>query len=267
MAKGMANKAPGFEKNLDYVVRFEPSPRKVRVEFNGQILAESTHMMLMKETRHVPVYYFPLDDVAMEFLTQTDHKSHCSYKGDASYWTVNVGDRSAENAVWAYRAPYDETAAVKGYASFYWRAMDHWYEEAEEIFVHARDPFKRVDVMKSDRHVEVIVGGEKIADSREARFLFETGFPTRYYIPGADVRTELLSPTEQQTSCPYKGDAIYWSAKVGDRLFEDIVWGYPEPLPECTKIKDLYCFFNENVDAVIVDGEEVPKIETPWSKK
>ena len=111
------------------------------------------------------------------------------------------------------------------------------YEEDDEIFVHARDPYKRVDVVNSARPVKVIVGGETVAETTRARFLYETRLPTRYYIPPEDVRMDLLVSSDQVTACPYKGTARYWSVKIGDRVFPDIVWSYPEPIPECPKIK------------------------------
>jgi uncharacterized protein (DUF427 family) len=267
----MATKAPekresGFKSNPDYRITFEPTPRRVRVTFNGETVVDTTDARLLFETRHLPVYYFPKKDVRMELMAPTDHHTHCPYKGDASYWNVTVAGRTAENAVWSYADPFDEVAEIKDYVAFYWNRMDHWFEEDEEVFVHARDPYKRVDVMPSLRHVEVFLGGEKVADTRRAHFLFETRLPVRYYIPAEDVRSEFLVPSEKSTRCPYKGKASYFSAKIGEQLYEDIVWYYPEPIPECPKIRGLLCFYNELVDEIRVDGESVPCPVTPWSK-
>lgn len=259
-------KSPGFAKNPGYVVRLEESPRRVRVAFNGEYVADSTRAKLLFESNHLPVYYFPMEDVRTDLMTPTDHTTHCPFKGHASYWTVNVGDREAENAVWAYRTPYDEMPELKDLCAFYWNRLDHWYEEDEEIFVHPRDPYKRVDVVASARPVRVVLGGETVAETARARFLFETRLPTRYYIPREDVRMDILTPTSSRTRCPYKGEAVYWSADVGGRTYEDIVWSYPEPVPECPKIRDLMCFYNENVDAIFVDGEQVEKPKTKWSR-
>jgi uncharacterized protein (DUF427 family) len=256
----------GFKTNPDYRITFERSPRRVRVKFNGAIIADSTDAHLLFETRHLPVYYFPPAHVRMDLLTATTHHTHCPYKGDASYWTVKVGDKAAENAVWSYREPFAEVAAIKDFVAFYWNLMEGWYEEDDEIFVHPRDPYKRVDVVNSSRPVRVVLGGETIADTKRARFLFETRLPTRYYIPRDDVRMDLLVPSAKLTQCPYKGKASYYSAKIGDRVFEDIVWTYPDPIPECPKIKDYLCFFNEQVDDIFVDGIAQPRPVTPWSK-
>lgn len=248
----------------DQRVEWEPSPRWVRVKFGGEIIADSKRVMMLRETGHRPVYYFPREDVRMDLLTATERTTHCPLKGDAAYWTVKVGDKVAENAVWSYPDPIPEQTGLKGYLAFYWHKMDAWYEEEEEVFVHPRNPYKRVDTLPSSRHIRVVIEGETIADTRRPHLLFETALPTRYYIPKEDVRMELLEPTETHTRCPYKGIASYWSVNVGGKVFEDIVWSYPDPIPECPKIKDLLCFFNEKVD-IYLDGELQERPPSPWS--
>ncbi|MBV8889192.1 MAG: DUF427 domain-containing protein [Alphaproteobacteria bacterium] len=260
------NPQSGFKTNPAYSITFERSPRRVRVKVNGETIADSTDAHLLFETRHLPVYYFPKRDVRMELMRPTQHHTFCPYKGTAAYWTVAVGDRIAENAAWSYPEPFEEVAAIKDYVAFYWDRVDSWHEEDDEIFVHPRDPYKRVDVVNSSRRVRVIVGGEVVADTGNARFLFETRLPARYYIPPEDVRMDLLIPSDKVTACPYKGTARYYSVKIGDRVFRDIVWCYPEPIPECPKIKGYLCFFNEQVDDILIDGVSVPRPVTPWSK-
>jgi uncharacterized protein (DUF427 family) len=256
----------GFKTNPDYKVTLEPSPRRVRVKFNGETIADSTNAHLLYETRHLPVYYFPRSDVRLDLMTPTDHHTFCPYKGTASYWTITVGNKVTENAVWGYPDPFDEVATIKDFLAFYWDRVDAWYEEDEEIFVHPRDPYKRVDVVQSSRPVQIVVGGQVVAETRRARFLFETRLPTRYYIPSEDVRMDLLVPSDKVTRCPYKGKAGYYSVKIDGKLFEDLVWIYPDPIPECPKIKDHLCFFNERVDDILVDGVSQPRPLTPWSK-
>jgi uncharacterized protein (DUF427 family) len=262
----VSNAAPGFATSPDYRITFELSPRRVRVKFGGETVADSTAAHLLFETRHLPVYYFPRADVRMDLLRPTGHHTYCPYKGTASYWTIAAGGRESENAVWGYPEPFDEVAAIRDYVAFYWKQADSWWEEDEEIFVHPRDPYKRVDVTLSSRAVKIVLGGEVVAETTQARFLFETRLPTRYYIPEGDVRMDLLTPTDKTTACPYNGTARYWSARVGGVEYPDIVWSYPDPIPECPKIKGLLCFFNEQVDAIFVDGAEVPRPVTPWSK-
>ncbi len=264
----MSNPTPGYLKNPDHHIHFEASPRRVRVKFGGEWIADSTDMVLMYEVNHLPIYYFPVKDVRLDILHPTDHTSHCQYKGDASYWTIEAGGQTSENAVWAYQTPFDEMTAInlQDYCAFYWDRVDQWFEEDEEIFVHPREPHKRIDTIPSSRSVKVMLGGEAVAETTRAHFLFETGLPTRYYIPAEDVRMDLLSRSDTQTRCPYKGVSSYWTANVGGQKFEDIVWSYPDPVPECPKLKGLLCFFNEQADAIFIDGKEIAKPVTKWTK-
>ena len=260
------DKAFNFEVQAprDHMLYFEDSPRRVRVVFNGEIVADSRRVKLMHEAGLLPVYYFPIEDVRMELLEESDHATHCPFKGDASYWSVSVGDRVAEDAAWSYAEPIDSCPPIAGYLAFYWRKMDHWYEEDEEVFVHPRDPYHRVDVLESSRHVRVKVAGEVVAETQRPTILFEAGLPPRYYILEEDVRMELLEASEKTTQCPYKGVASYYSVEAGDGRVEDLVWYYPEPIPEAAKIEGLLAFFNERVD-LEVDGEKQERPRTQWS--
>jgi uncharacterized protein (DUF427 family) len=249
----------------DHKVDLEPSPRWVRVRFGGQFVADSRRVLLLRETGHVPVYYFPPADVRMDLLVPSGRTSACPHKGEAVHWHVRVGGRTAEEAAWSYIKARSDSPALSGYVAFDWPKMDAWYEEDDEVYVHARDPYKRIDVLHSSRHVRVVVAGLTVADSRRPRLLFETRLPTRYYLPPADVRMDLLVPSAKETQCPYKGVASYYSVSFGDRLVPDIAWYYRHPIPECAKIENLIAFFNERVDALYVDGELEAKPRTPWS--
>jgi uncharacterized protein (DUF427 family) len=239
----------------DHRVAFEKSPKRMRVIVEDTTIADTVGPGLMFETGHRPVYYFPRKDVRMDLLERTEHRTHCPYKGDASCWTIKIGDRRIENAVWSYEQPLAEIVAIKDYLAFYWTKVDHWIEEDEEIFGHARDPYSRVDVRPSSREVRVTFNGETIAHTQRGMFLFETGHPTRYYIPQQDVRMEFLTRSDKTTVCPYKGTASYWSARVGDRAVEDVAWAYLEPLPDCPRIAGYLCFYPEKVDRIDVQGE------------
>ncbi len=247
-----------------HTLYWEESPKRVRVEFNGETVAESRQVKLLFETGILPVYYFPQEDVRADLLEKTEHRTHCPFKGDASYWSVRAGDRLAENAVWGYEEPLPEAPPLGGHLAFYWDRMDHWYEEDEEVFVHPRDPYHRIDVLQSSRRVKVSVNGEVVAESESPVVLFEAALPPRYYLPPEDVREDLLVPSETITQCPYKGIATYRSVEVGGERFEDLVWCYEEPLPEVAKIRGRLCFFDEKVD-VEVDGERQERPETQWS--
>lgn len=238
-----------------------PSPRWVRVRFGGTVVADSKRALLVRQygPGQLPTYYFPPDDVRMDLLEPSAPDS------DTSRWSLRVGDRVAEGAASMPLAPPPDRAALAGYITFGWDAMDGWYEEEEEIFAHARDPFKRIDVLPSSRAVRVAINGVTVAETRRPALLFEEPLPPRYYLPAEDVRMDLLEPSATTTRCPYKGVASYWSVRVGGQLVEDVIWGYPEPIPECPKIKDLLCFFNERVD-LYVDGEHQPRPWSPWSE-
>ena len=179
--------------------------------------------------------------------------AHCPRKGDARYWTIEAGGRESRDAVWGYPEVIEGCPDITAYVSFYWNRVDAWFEEDDEVFVHARDPYKRVDVLRSSRHVVVRIDGEVVADSHRPLLLFETGLPTRYYLPRLDVRADVLLPSATTTRCPYKGIAEYHSVHVGDTVHDDVVWFYPSPIPEIPKIEQHLCFFNERVD-IEVDG-------------
>jgi uncharacterized protein (DUF427 family) len=110
--------------------------------------------------------------------------------------------------------------------------MDAWYEEDEQVFVHPKDLYHRVDVLPSSRRVQVTVNGEVVAKTERPKILFETGLPPRYYILEEDACGDVLAASEKTTRCPYKGVAAYHSVEAGDGRVEDLVWYYPEPLPE-----------------------------------
>ncbi len=261
----MTGPSSGSAAATPHRIEFLPCAKRVRVLLAGETIADSTQTRLLRETGHTPVYYFPRADVATETLEASDHTTHCPHKGDASYWHVRAGGRRAGNAAWSYLEPFAEVAGIKDYLAFYWNRLDTWLEEDEEVFAHARDPFVRVDVLESSRPVAVTVGGLEVARSTQARFLFETGLPTRYYLPREDVRAELLQPSETRSACPYKGTAGYYNLRIDGEVHADLVWTYPDPLPEVAKIRGFLCFFNERVDSISVDGEAEEKPVTKWS--
>lgn len=246
--------------------RWEPSPRRVRVVFGGATLVESTRVMLLLEAGRLPVFYFPQADVYAEALERTEHTTVSDFKGPATYWTVRAGDRVAENAAWSYETPPPDGPDIAGYVAFYWNKMDAWYEEDERAFAHARDPYKLVDVRQSTRQVRVALGGVTVAETRRPKLLFETGLPVRYYLPLDDVRMDLLEPRATTSQCAYKGEASYWSARIGERVFQDIAWCYQEPLALVAPIAGLVCFFQERDAVLSVDGAVLERPQTQWSR-
>lgn len=244
---------------------FEPTARHIRAQFGGEFIADSKRAMLLRESSYELVYYFPQEDVRMDLLEKSDHTTQSGYKGSAVYWHVKAASKTAENAAWAYAdAPQENRPDLRGYIALSWHAMDHWYEEAEEVFVHPRDPYHRVDTIHSKRHIRVEVDGVTVAESHNPVLLFETGLPTRYYLPQEDVKLDLLASTETHTSCPYKGIASYWSINVNDKEHKDLVWGYLDPISEIPKIKGLMAFYNEKLN-IYVDGELESRPRTVFS--
>lgn len=268
---GPFGRQPGGSFNFEVprprgVILFEDSPRRIRARFGGETIVDSRHAKLLHEQNHLPVYYFPESDVRMDLLEPTDHTSHCPFKGEARYWSVRAGGRVTENAAWAYPEPIADAPPLAGYVAFYWHSMDEWLEEDEPAIVHARDPYHRVDVLDTSRHVRVSLNGELLADTTRAKVIFETGLPPRWYIPPEDVRTELLVDSARQTGCAYKGFASYKSVQAGGTLEEDLVWFYPEPTREAAPIAGHLAFFNERVDLEI-DGEPQERPVTQWSRQ
>jgi uncharacterized protein (DUF427 family) len=146
-----------------------------------------------------------------------------------------------------------------------WDAMDGWFEEDGEVSTHPRDPYTRVDILATSRPVRAELDGVVLAESPNARVLFETGLPPRWYLPKTDLRMSLLMPTGTVTHCPYKGQAQYWSVRLGDRLVEDLAWSYRTPLPESQKIAGLVAFYTERID-LFIDDQLQQRPVTKFSK-
>lgn len=254
-----------YKSEPGYVVFMMPSPKRLRVKVGDITVADTIDGLVMQESDHLPVYYFPIKDVGEEFLMLSSTKAESPFKGTATHYSLNTGITLVEDAGWRYLDPVEGCPPIADYMAFYWNKMNHWYEEDEEIFVHARDPYRRIDCLPSSRHVQVIVDGEIVADSRRGTFLFETGMPTRYYLPIADTRLELLSASRYISRCPYKGIASYYHLTVNDKRHENMVWYYPDPVHEADRIKGLVCFYNEFADRILVDGIEQPRPVTASS--
>jgi uncharacterized protein (DUF427 family) len=240
-----------MDVNTRGTVRVEPSAKRVRAYLAGRLVADTRHPSLVWEIPYYPAYYVPLGDVSAE-LVPTGKTEHSPSRGEAELYDVRVDGAVAEGA--AMRYPGSPLTAIRGLVRFDWASMDEWLEEDEPVYTHPRDPYHRVDILASSRHVRVEVDGVTVADSARPVILFETGLPPRYYLPLSDIRTDLLTPSATQTHCPYKGAAGYWSVDAGHGRHADIVWAYRAPLPESQKIAGLACFYDEKVD-VYLDGE------------
>jgi uncharacterized protein (DUF427 family) len=245
------------EASAPPLVNLLASPKRIRVVFNGVPIADSRHVLVLRGNHFLPVYYFPAGDVLAGALRPSEHREDHERGGTAIHWTIAVGDRTAPDAAWGYEAPEPALDALRGHVAFKWNAVDAWFEEDEEVFVHARDPYARIDILQGSSLVEVRLGGELIARSSRPVLLFETHLPTRYYLPPEDVRLDLLRRSDKTSRCPYKGTAGYWSAEIGGRRHDDIAWDYLTPIPEAVRIAGLISFYGDAVDSITRDGEPI----------
>jgi uncharacterized protein (DUF427 family) len=247
------------------VLFFDPVPYRLRGAFARETVFDTLRAKLLYETAHLPVFYVPEDDLRHDLLEPTDTQTRCPHKGVASYRSIRVGDRLETDAVWAYRDPIAPAAFLAGHAAFYWRKLDEWFVEDEQVFGHPRDPYHRIDTYRTSRPVRISVDGEAAAESTRAVALFESGLPARFYLPAEDVRMDLLEPSEKTSRCAYKGIASYWHVRAGDTLHEDLAWTYAEPNTDVDAIRGLISFFNERVDLEL-GGQIQERPVTQWSR-
>lgn len=255
LANGPLSTSPPTEANyaIDgpaHRLLLTPFPRRVRATLGASDVFDTDRGVLLHESNLLPALYVPVDDIDTDLLVPTDRSTHCPFKGDASYWTVTVGDLVAENAVWAYERPLATAPWLDGLRAFYWDRLDHWYDEDEEVFGHLRDPYHRVDVRRSRRTVTVSIGGVAVAETSSAMVLSETGLPNRWYVPRADVCADLLDVSSTSTHCPYKGWSTYWSFTGGDEVIADVAWSYDEPFDDARRVAEHLGF---DGDAVAID--------------
>ncbi len=234
-----------------------PFPRRVRAEFAGRTILDTTRGALLHETALLPRFYVPEADLDASAFVPSELTTHCPFKGDAAYRSLQVGDRTVPDALWSYPEPVPAARWLDGYACLYWDAADAWFDEDEQVHAHLTDPYTRVDVRPTRRHVQVFAGDVLVADSTRPLRLDETGLPTRWYLSPDDAHV-MLEPSETSMRCPYKGRSSYWNLVLPDgRTIVDAVWGYPEPLPESSRIAGRLSFLHDDLRTV-VDGEPAP---------
>ena len=242
-------------------LKVEPTAKRIRGYVDGRLAFDTTSALLVWENRSYPAYYLPVKDIAGE-LRPNGESRHSPSRGEAEVLDLHLGPAVRPAAGWRY--PDSPIEAIRDHVRFDWTAIDEWLEEDEPVYTHPRDPYTRVDILQSSRRVRVVVDGVDVADSRAPHILFETGLPPRHYLPMADVRLDLLTPTDSESHCPYKGVATYWSLTVNDKRYDDFVWCYRTPLPESQKIAGLLCFYNEKVE-LWVDGVRQEQPHTKFS--
>ena len=240
--------------------RVEPSPRRVRGFVGDKLIFDTMSARYVWEVPYYPQYYIPLNDVQPSVLRDENHPQTVQF-GPSRLFSV-IGPTATHQS--AARVFDDDGGPVSGLVRFEWSALS-WFEEDEPIYGHPRNPYARVDALRSHRHVTVAVDGVALAETRSPVLLFETGLPTRYYVDQTDVTFEHLEPTSTQTLCPYKGvTSAYWSVRAGDAVHTDLAWTYHTPLPAVAPIANMVAFYNEKVD-ITLDGVPLPRPQTHFS--
>lgn len=221
------------------------TPRLIRILFNGEYIVETTEAILVWEHPYYPQYYIPArafrKSKAANFTATKGAPILQGLGGEviAYHYTLRVKDRETDECIYFDPEPEGPAALLAGYVKINFNAVDRWFEEAMPIFVHPKDPFKRVDVVPSTRRIQIYIGGQKVADSTSSMHLYETGLPSRFYLPLTDVDASVLRPSKTRTQCPYKGEAEYYSVETseGGEVAKDVVWYYERPTLECAKIE------------------------------
>jgi uncharacterized protein (DUF427 family) len=247
-------------------ITFEPTDRWVRAKIDDTFVVDSKQALLLWETgTPVSTYVFPAEDVRTDLFVATGEPSTRQRLLASHWYDMEIDGRRLERLAWRY-----DDGPLAGHVGLDWfgrkePGVEHWYEEDEEIWVHPRDPHKRVDAIGSSRRVEVSLDGRKLADTRSPVILYETWLPARYYIPAQDVDQTQLEETDLLTRCPYKGIASYWSVKDAP-LGKNIVWSYRDPIPAVSMIKDHIAFYNEVV-GITVDGVVLDQPKTHYNER
>ncbi len=252
-----------YPARLVEVNHVEPVPRRIRAYLGGEKVLDTTRARYVWEWPGYPQYYIPVSDVRGDLLIPEGHTQQTG-RGVAELHGLRVGEAYRPRA-----ARLIAESAIDGLAGtvrFDWTALDSWFEEDEQVFVHPRSPYVRVDALRSDRPVRVELGGVVLADSPSPVMVFETGLPTRYYLSRIHVNFEHLIQAGTVTACPYKGvTSGYWSAVVNGTVHEDVAWAYDFPTSQLLPIAGMIAFYNEKVDT-FVDGQLLERPRTHFSK-
>jgi uncharacterized protein (DUF427 family) len=232
-------------------VRVEQGAKRVRAYLGDELVADTIRPRLVWEVPYYPTCYFPVQEVRTDLLVPSATVTQLPQprrRPALHHQGRRQGGRGRGAAVPRLpdsRAPRPHPAGLGRDGG--------WFEEDEEVYTHPRDPYTRVDILATSRRVRIELDRVVLAESSGVRVLFETGLPPRWYLPKPDLRMDLLVPTVTATHCPYKGQAQYWSVRLGDRVVEDLAWSYRTPLPESQKIAGLVAFYNERLDLFIDD--------------
>jgi uncharacterized protein (DUF427 family) len=241
----------------------EPVPRRVRAQVGARTVLDTTHALYVWEWPFYPQFYIPSADVDPAALKEAT-ETHRLSRGAVRSVSLEVDGDLRERA--GHRFVESSVDGLLDTIRFQWDALDAWFEEDEQVFVHPRSPYTRVDALRSTRRVRVERGGVLLAEAGSCVMVFETGLPTRYYLDRGAVDFARLEPSPTVTACPYKGrTSAYWSLRDGDELVADLAWAYDFPTRELLPIAGLVAFYNELVD-ITVDGVTSPRPRTHFVK-
>lgn len=242
--------------------RVEPVPRRIRAVVAGETVVDTVGALYAWEWPYYPQYYLPVADVRMDLLVSEDRFENGPF-GLVEVHGLQLGDGVRPAAANVLVEP--KVSRLEGFVRFNWDSVDHWFEEDEQVFVHPRNPYVRVDALRSTRSVRVELEGVLLAESTSPVLVFETGLPTRYYINQTELESEHLIPSDTVTECPYKGTTSrYWSARINGRVHQDLAWSYDFPTRQLLPIAGLAAFYNERVD-LVVDGRRLERPRTKFS--
>jgi uncharacterized protein (DUF427 family) len=235
-------------------LRYAATPKRLRALLDGRTVLDTRDALLVYEPRRVvPWYAVPPADLALD-LTEHDPAPVPELRAPVlppyhpEWHTVPGRSLHLEGRGEVAFRPDDPD--LGGRLIVHWEPFD-WLEEEEPVMGHPHDPFKRIDVLRSSRHVRVEVGEVTVADSTRPTMLVETGLPVRWYLPREDVRLDLLDASDTHSECAYKGTASYLSTAEA----ADVAWFYPDPLHDALPVQDLLSFWR--AATVYVDGEPV----------
>jgi uncharacterized protein (DUF427 family) len=249
-----------YPRALTSLGHIEAVPRRIRARLAGRIILDTTDALYRWDIPYYPQYYIPINDFDQEFLSMPPAAS----RTDASWQQGFVFDGQERSGALTVHASLSSLHPGT-YAKVEWDAVDAWFEEDEEVFVHPRNPYQRVDAVRSHRHLTVAIDGIELAETVSPVMVFETSLPTRYYIDPTDVHWSNLAPTTTQTACPYKGVTTgYWSITTDLGTYEDIAWAYNYPKAPLQPIAGLVAFYNEKVD-ITLDGKSIERPVTHFS--
>jgi uncharacterized protein (DUF427 family) len=251
---------PDYPQVLVHVDHVEPVPRRIRATLAGEVVLDTTKALYVWEWPNYPQYYIPIADVNRTLLVDEQHSERLR-GGLAQLHGLRVGQVVRPSSARLYME-----GSAAGAIRFEWDALDAWFEEDEEVFVHPRNPYTRVDALRSTRRVRIELDGTLLAESSSPVMVFETGLPTRYYLNRTEVNFSHLVPTETVTACPYKGRTSgYWTVRVGDATYADLAWAYDFPTRQMLPIAGMIAFYNEMVD-ITVDGTLLSRPRTHFSR-